>query len=116
MRILGFSKRWNKLEHPKFTTFRFPRKDSTKGRDWHESEQVQVVYHPRHKNREILGIAKITSKEPRYLARITNQEAKTDGFVNYLDMMRWLSSTYPDRELLTRQPMNKLTLTWIKRL
>jgi len=30
MRILGFSKKWDKLKDPEFTTFRFERKD----KDW----------------------------------------------------------------------------------
>lgn len=38
MRILGFSKKWDKLNNGKFTTFRYPRKDSLVGRDWHDGE------------------------------------------------------------------------------
>lgn len=110
MRIIGFSKKWFKLSQPEFTTFRFHRKDADKGRDWHKGEQVQIVFHPRHKDREILGIAEIVNIEPRYLARITEQEAKEDGFADYLSMMHWLSSTYKPQDLLRKQPMNKLTL------
>jgi len=51
MRILGVSKKWDKLKNEMlFTTFRFPRKD----RDWAVEEVVQLVYKPRSKEREIL--------------------------------------------------------------
>jgi len=100
---------WDKLKQSEFTTFRFPRKD----RDLKVGEQVQVYYKNRTPQREKLGEAVITLIEPRYLSEITNLEAKIDGFADYMDMMRWLTSIYPDRILLTRQPMNKLTLKWL---
>jgi len=34
MRILGVSKKWDKLQRPEWTTFRFARKD----KDWYEGE------------------------------------------------------------------------------
>jgi len=58
VRILGFSKKWTKLNQDEFTTFRLPRKD----KDWQLEEVVQVVFHPRHKDREVLSIAQIIEK------------------------------------------------------
>ncbi len=55
MRILGFSRKWPKLYNPVHTTFRYPRKDADRGRDWHEGEHVQEVYHPRHKDHEVMN-------------------------------------------------------------
>lgn len=64
MRILGFSQKWHKLNNGiLFTTFRFPRKD----KDWEIEEVVQIVYKPRSKQREPLGIARIIRKEPKDL-------------------------------------------------
>jgi len=61
MRILGFSKKWAKLNNKLlFTTFRFPRKD----KDWEIEEVVQIVYKPRSKEREPLGIARIIPNPP----------------------------------------------------
>lgn len=112
MRILGFSKKWDKLNQPEFTTFRLPRKD----RDWQMGEYVQVVYKPRSKNREPLGIAKITFREERYVeaySNLSNEEARIDGFLCRDDMLRWLQKTHKGRH--TYEPMNKLTLRWIKK-
>ena len=100
MRVLGFSKKWTKLNNPIiFTTFRFPRKD----RDWEAEEIVQVVYKPRSKDREVLGIARIIRKEKKDLNKrwqyyslkvpntpdmITPLEAKEDGFPGGADRRR----------------------------
>ena len=130
MRILGFSERWEKLNHLEFTTFRFARKD----RDWGVGEQVQIVLNPRSKERCVLGIAEIVAKEARCMARygskltcpkITNEEAIADGFQDkfnhhgkieaYFQMWDWLWSIYGGRRLLD-EPMNKLTLRWIERI
>ena len=125
MRILGFSERWEKLNHLEFTTFRFARKD----RDWGVGEQVQIVLKPRSKERVILGVAEIISKEARCMARhgskltcphVTEDEAFADGFVpigiqTALDCMYdWLFDIHGKR--LLEEPMNKLTLRWIERI
>ena len=103
MRILGFTKKWDKLLNYSFTTFRFARKD----KDWDVGEVVQVVYKPRSKNRDILGIAEIISKETR-LGCQDDAEAQEDGFIDARDMERWMVKTYG--EARTWEPMNKLTL------
>ena len=118
MRILGFSKKWAKLGHKEFSTFRFPRRD----RDWEIGEQVQIVIKPRHKDRQILGIAEIINKELRspdaefprrdYLT-ISDEEARIDGFEDYEDMWHWILSTYGAGDRLMSEPMNKLTLKWL---
>ena len=115
MRILGFCWKWDKLKEPEFTTFRFARKD----KDWQEGETVQIVFKPRSKNREVLGIAQILAKESKGMSRgtpsvfpeISNEEAKHDGFVDYFQMWEWLFDTYGGRRLID-ESMNKLTLQW----
>ena len=119
MRILGFNKKWDKLKNDTFTTFRFERRDA----DWQLGETVQVVYKPRTRGREVLGIAKIVSKEPRFVPQndwvlrprcaqqATNSEAIADGFTSIFTMVAWLNKTY-GRERLIDEPMNKLTLQW----
>ncbi len=133
MRILGFSKKWGKLNKPiLFTTFRFPRKD----RDWEVEEIVQVVYKPRSKEREPLGIARIIRKEPKDLNKrfqyftggytppntpdtITPNEAEDDGFTGMHGggdtekMRKFFIDTYG--YFKCKEPINKLTLYWIKR-
>ena len=110
MRILGFSKKWDKLKQDTFTTFRFPRRD----RDWEIGEQVRIVYKPRSKDREILGVAKIINKELRKIATAYEQykpteiEAQADGFDNLFQMNAWFRDTYGSR--IFEEPMNKLTL------
>ena len=87
MRILSFSKHWNKLEKDEFTTFRFPRKD----RDWEAGEVVQVYYKNRTPQREYLGIARIFRKEERWVSDIRNDEAIEDGFPSGKEeMWQWL--------------------------
>ena len=105
MRVLGFSKKWDKLSGIEFTTFRFPRKD----RDWSVGEEVQIVFKPRSKEREQLGTARIISKEFRYPLAITEEEAIKDGFNNALEMWVWLKKPKNDT------PMNKLTLRRLMR-
>jgi len=119
MRILGFSKRWRKLSDPEFTTFRFPRKD----KDWRIGEQVQIVYKPRSKERELLGVAEITNlysirifPEPIPdpicpIGAITEREAIADGFASLKAMQLWMWDRYKRR--VVNEPMNKLTLKWI---
>lgn len=126
MRIMGYSKKWDKLQHPEFTTFRFKRKD----KDWGLNETVQVVYKPRSKEREILGIAQIIKKEPKAMAlygdktgvtHITDEEAIADGFSDtevkhgYFYMWEFLWDYYGGERLLN-EPMNKLTLKWIDKI
>jgi len=136
MRIIGFSKKWGKLnkrwfEQDKytFTTFRFPRKD----KDWEVEELVQVVYKPRSKEREPLGIARIIRKQEKDLRKkyygfgdickdpdvITPSEAYEDGFVamrgggDIEKMLGYLrgSSTYEQYYRVGK--VNKLILYWL---
>jgi len=116
MRILGVSEKWDKLKQPRWTTFRFTRKD----KDWGVGEVVQVVYKPRSKDREVLGIAEIVAKEPRQFAigfpgpgklpYISTAEALTDGFENLTHLLKWFHRRYGSR--IDKEPMNKLTLRW----
>lgn len=117
MRVLGFSRRWEKLARQRFTTFRFARKD----RDWEVGEVVQIVLKPRSPEREVLGLARIVAREPRRMARhgsrlpqpiVTEEEAREDGFTDYFDMWEWLFDVYGGERLL-KEPMNKLTLVWV---
>ena len=103
MRILGFSKKWDKLNDIEFTTFRFTRRDN----DWYGGEVVQIVYKPRTKEREILGVAHIISKEYGKVEEITEDEAKRDGFSSALEMWLWLKK--PNGNDL----IHKLTLRWV---
>ena len=139
MRILGFSKKWDKLnkqwferDRHTFTTFRFPRKD----RDWDVEELVQVVYKPRSKEREALGVARIIRKEEKNIGKnwnycpfpsrpntpdmITPDDAKEDGFTGMhgggdikklFDYLRG-SSTY--EQFYRVGKVNKLTLYWLE--
>jgi len=132
MRILGFSKKWDKLKQEGFTTFRFQRRD----RDWRVGEVVQVVYKPRSRAREVLGVAKIVGKEPRWVGwatalihwihsqndilpgcggwgTVSHREAVEDGFDGVLSMIKWMAKTHKDRN--NREMMNKLTLRWVER-
>ena len=112
MRILGFSKKWDKLNQKEFTTFRVPRKDTDKGRDWHNNEILKIVFQPRHQN-EYLGIAQIICKKERWISDIRNDEAIADGFPGGKDeMWGWLLSAHKGIE--ARTPINKLTLRWLK--
>ena len=121
MRILGFSCKWDKLhlelpisERPDFTTFRYPRYD----KDWQVNEQVQPVYKPRSKEREVLGIAEIMFKDrrrticsiPNDAPQITDEEAREDGFADFADMYKWLVKTHGEVEATFT--INKLTLRW----
>lgn len=120
MRILGFSKKWAKLQQDKFTTFRFTRRD----KDWQVGELVKVVYKPRRKGGgEKLGVAQIISKERRWIftakklrgqKAVTPSEAHTDGFKSYVEMAVWLVKIYGHTRLVN-EPMNKLTLRWAKK-
>ena len=120
MRILGFSEKLEKLNKKEFTSFRPRRKD----RDWGVCEDVQVVYKPRSKNREVLGVAKIIEREPRFMAsymlggqfafNVSHLEAVEDGFENIVEMMKWFKKTYGE-DCLTQKVMNKLTLRWVGR-
>jgi hypothetical protein len=111
MRILGFSKHWPKLDTFEFTTFRLPRED----KDWHVGEVVQIVIRPRSKDREVLGIATIVSKEVRWGREcpfrepkaITEQEAIEDGFNSLEEMRQWLTAAHGAR---FRGQINKLVL------
>lgn len=131
MRILGFSKKWDKLNKQwfqrdihTFTTFRYPRRD----RDWEVEEVVQIVYKPRSKEREILGIARIIRKQEKNLSipfhyftkneplTITSNEAEEDGFTgrhgggDVEAMIKFI------KDWSRGDIVNKLTLYWIERL
>ena len=112
MRILGFSQKWPKLQQEEFTTFRFPRKD----KDWEVGERVQIVYRPRSKSREILGMAQIVDKELKLDGTIetdvTKEEARADGFDSVQEMRQWMKKTYGEERLWIGH-MNKLTLRWL---
>jgi hypothetical protein len=114
MRELGFSKMWLKLQQNTFTTFRFPRKD----RDWAVGETVKVVYHPRHKDRRVIGQARIILKEQRtFLGKpidtpqISTEEAIADGFDSLSGMLGWIAKTYGH---IPVEPINKLTIQWME--
>lgn len=131
MRILGFSKKWGKLNKQwferdihTFTTFRYPRRD----RDWEVEEVVQVVYKPRSKERETLGVARIIRADQKDLSEgwsyygsnttrvIRPDEAEEDGFTGQhgggdvkamIDFIKDWKRPEPNL-------VNKLTLYWIK--
>lgn len=131
MRIMGFSKKWPKLNRDIFTTYRFPRKD----RDWAVEEVVQIVYKPRSKEREPLGIARIIRKQEKDLSKrwsyyplpsypntpdmIDPSEAYEDGFSgmhgggDVEKMMKFFNETYG---YVRDKKMNKLTLYWLSAL
>ena len=114
MRIISFTEKWDKLNHPEFTTFRHFRAD----KDWYVGEKVQVFYKNRSPKREKLGEAEIIKKEPRRticsipnnMPVITDLEAVEDGFENFSDMYKWLVKTYG--AMKASFTMNKLTLKW----
>lgn len=133
MRILGFSRKWQKLtDDILFTTFRYPRRD----KDWQVEEVVQIVYKPRTKERKILGIARIirkqekdttkkwsyypSSRSPNTPDMITPQEAYEDGFSgmhgggDIKKLLQWLREANPGR-YFGEPIVNKLTLYWIER-
>jgi hypothetical protein len=112
MRELGVSVMWPKLQHETFTTFRFPRRD----KDWQVGETVRVVFHPRGRDRKVLGTAKISGNEPRtfdYTSpnSITAAEAHEDGFRDRTDMKQWMKAKYGAAAL--SKSMNRLTIQWI---
>ena len=126
MRILGFSKKWPKLELNKpieerldFSTFRFQRKD----KDYQVGENLQAVYKPRSKNREKMGIVEVLSKEPRWVVNmilgnegiptVNSEEAQADGFKNAGDMEIYMGDYYGEKRIW-EEPMNKLTLKWLE--
>lgn len=112
MRILGVDREWPKLKQPRFTTFRFARKD----KDWQVNEVVQVVLKPRSTTGKYLGAARIITKDRRDLIRpmilfaAADSEAKEDGFTNYAAMILWFHQVYGKRIFL--ECVNKLTLEW----
>ena len=130
MRILGFSKKWGKLnkqwfkrDYHTFTTFRYPRRD----RDWEVEEVVQVVFKPRSKERQPLGIARIIRIEQKdmdkrwgYYRTIENtpdmispDEAEGDGFTGPHgggDVSAMITFI---KDWSRGDIVNKLTLYWI---
>ncbi len=97
---------------------------------------MQIVYKPRSKDREPLGIARIIRKQPKDLNKrwnyyapftmpntpdmITPSEAEEDGFTGMHGggdtekMRRFFIDTYGWSKC--KEPINKLTLYWIERL
>jgi len=114
MRILSFTKMWDKLRLPEFTTFRLPRADAWKGRDWHEGETVQVYFHNRRPDREHLGNATIIKKEPALFCQIDDEQAIADGFSDAGDMYDWMCSSHHTEIDPYSFRLNKLTLKWCK--
>lgn len=106
MRILGVTEHWPKLEQPSWTTFRVPRKD----KDWQLGETVQVVFKPRSKQREVLGIAEIVGKGTISFIQVSEVEAMEDGFANLFWMWLWLKEAH--RGIKMTDTINKLTLKW----
>lgn len=97
------------MHNPLFTTFRYQRRD----KDYGVGEIVQIVIKPRSKDREYIGNAEIVAKQPILISEISEDEAKTDGFIDFADMYKWLANTYgSDDRFISNQPMNKLTLKW----
>ena len=99
---------------------------------------MQVVYKPRSKEREVLGIAEIVLKEKRWvtfnfpsftptftpIGRVSYIEAKADGFESVDHMVKWVTKTYrlPSGQRSSTiegrndwKPMNKLTVKWVER-
>jgi hypothetical protein len=114
MRIISFSKMWPKLQQETFTTFRFPRKDAGRGRDWAIGERVQVYYKSRSPDRKRLGAAEIVGKQSKLVQLITEQEAIKDGFPSgHSEMVRWLKKAHSIKSAALLC-MNKLTLRWIE--
>lgn len=114
MRIISFTKKWDKLNNPEFTTFRLPRRDSDKGRDWKAGEQVQVYYHNRCKDRQFYGNADIYIKTSTLLGRIDDAEAVADGFENFAEMFEWLNKAHGNN-LRPATVINKLYLRYFTR-
>ena len=115
MRILGVTEKWGKLKNPSWPTFRLPRRDT----DWWVGEVVQVVYKPRSKKREVLGVAKIVEKTPKHFWGpsvrgniIHVNEAIEDGFKNLQEMQAWFLKTHGSR--VRQEPLNKLTVEWVQ--
>ncbi len=117
MRILGFSKvDWrnyethqdSKMLQPEFTTWRWPRKD----RDWAVGEVVSVVVRTRSPHRLILGEAEISANESVDIYRITDIDARTDGFPKAGDLQHYLMMERITRGLGLVIP-NRLTLRWL---
>jgi len=114
MRIISFSKKWDKLNQHEFTTFRYPRGD----KDWYVGEVVQVFYKSRSPQREKLGIAEIIGKERRELDPnfesitpvVTHAEAREDGFIDRGDMVVFMQKQYGLNYISL---FNKLTLKWV---
>lgn len=120
MRILGFGRKWPKLQQEEFTTFRYPRGDY----DWYVGERVKIVIQPRRKGGgEFLGEAEIIGKDRREFDKeysemvkddiplITEAEVIVDGFTSIEDMIAWLRKTYGRLDWMPR--MNKLALKWV---
>ena len=106
MRVLGYTKKWSKLQKEVHTTFRFTRKD----KDWYTGEYVQEVYHPRSKDREIINPkCLIIEKRNLFCKSITDEEAIEDGFESAIDMRNWLVKAH-DLVRVKFEVIHKLTI------
>jgi hypothetical protein len=113
VRELGVSVMWPKLEEPEWSTFRFPRRD----KDWQVGETVRIVFHPRGRDRKVLGTAQVRDKQPRVMIAdegpimsTSPDEAREDGFNSLSMMCAWIRQRYGEESL--HKPMNKLTIRW----
>jgi len=62
------------------------------------------------------------AKEPRSpnsdnlidnIPKISDDEARADGFISYADMWDWLIRSYGHDDRLMFEPINKMTLRWV---
>jgi hypothetical protein len=72
---------------------------------------VRVVYHPRGKDRKVLGTAQIFAKAVSITHQLTEKEAREDGFESVGEMRAWLTKTGRAEPAA----LNKLTLQWIEK-
>ena len=124
MRIISFAEKWPHKKNflppvkgERFSTFRFPRADSDRGRDWRQDEEVQIVIQSRSPNREYMGDALIVAKTPMIVSQISHLEAVADGFPGgYVQMFDWLMKAHRVQyDELEIKPINKLVIEWIAR-
>ena len=106
-RILSFSEYWinynvnkRKVDLDFFTTFRFPRADAAKGRDWHVAELIQVFYKSRSPNRAFICNGRIINVTPVWFRSpedMMEKTAKADGFQTPQIMFDTFKKMHGDR-------------------
>ena len=115
MRIISFTEMWPKLSKPEFTTYRFPRKDFDRGRDWHLGENLWAYYRSRSPARKCLGVVRIVDKSSTWVTAIDYAAAVDDGFPGGIsEMTDWLEKAHKCKIDQTTR-INKLTLQWLER-